>query len=144
MSNELFTELESFFHASGKQEAWKFLLHFTDYIEGVDDLVDEPKNIELVNKVAAKAMALYSSSYWGENKRELYLVARLIHFTYFDIVEWELSDEIWKKQHAKVLSHCGYNMLLAILLHEFGDFAYQRFSVQIREHAHLKHLNDPI
>jgi hypothetical protein len=60
------------------------------------------------------------------------------------MVEWELSEIEWKRRDARALNHCAYNMLFAVIILECGDAALRKISVRFREHAHERHINDPI
>ncbi len=124
-------------------DALKFVLAYGEYIEMVDDIVDEPKDVELVDRCTALATDLFSSNYWLQNSRSLILVERVIHMTYFNVVKWEKSEEAWKRRDAKAMSHVGYMMLFAILLLETGDSQLvQSIAIQFMEKAHLEHISD--
>lgn len=141
-SQEFWAELVNLF--IDRPEAHEFVLHYGEYIENIDDLVDEPKDVERVKKVTEQAARLFNSPYWKKWGDKLYLLERITHLTYFDSVCWESADEEWKRWDAKCLSHCGYNMLFAIILIEFGEDKLRSISLRFREHAHLRHINDPI
>jgi len=138
----LLTELTELF--KDRTEAYEFLVLYGEYGELVDDLVDEVVLPEMVEKTARLVHAVNNHTYWIKWKHVLHIVERLIHNTYFDSVKWESANEEWKRRDAKVLSHCGYNMLFAVILIEFGEETLAKYSLRFREHAHLKHINDPI
>lgn len=125
-----------------KSEACEYLHLYGQYIELVDDLVDEEPQVDRVQEATKYAALIGNCSYWNKWKGYLYLVERLIHNTYFDSVIWEKSNTDWKRKDAKCLSHVGYNMLFAVILIEFGEDKLREYSIRFREHAHLKHLND--
>jgi hypothetical protein len=127
-----------------RKEALAFLKNYVDYIHAVDDLVDEPKDTNAIRHCSTLAAVVFSSDYWVRNKNYLYIVDRLTHNTYFDAVIWEHSPEEWKRRDARALNHCGYNMLFAVVLIEFGEVVLQKFSIKFREYSHLKHINDKI
>jgi hypothetical protein len=127
-----------------RKEAHEFLYLYGEYGEVVDDLVDDPGNPDNVEKAARLAHVVNNCAYWNKYKQCLYLVERLIHNTYFDSVKWESADEEWKRRDAKALSHCGYNMLFAVILLEFGEEKLKELSLRFREHAHERHIHDPI
>lgn len=138
---ELLTEIESIL--AKNQEAARFVVAYGEYIEMIDDCVDEPKDVELLNKMTATAQLLFSSNYWRRNADYLGLIEQTIHTVYFNVVEWEQSDEAWKRRDAKALSHVGYFMLFAILLLETRDpKLVQRLSLKFMERAHLMHIQD--
>jgi len=139
---QLLTELTELF--ADKPEAYEFLKLYGDYGEIVDDVIDEERNLDTIETAARLCHAVNNCAYWNKWKHCLFLVERLVHNTYFDSVKWEKSNANWKRRDAKCLSHCGYNMLFAVILLEFGEETLNKFSLRFREHAHLKHINDPI
>lgn len=138
----LLAELAEMFN--GREDAVNFVVAYGNYIEIIDDLVDEVKDKDRVRKVGEQAALVFNLPYWKKWGHALYYVERIIHNTYFDSVCWEESEEEWKRRDAKCLSHCGYNMLFAIILVEFGEKKLQELSLRFREHAHKRHINDPI
>lgn len=116
--------------------AFEFVCLYLDYCHMVDDLVDEGKNIDLVNKTIAMASRVFNTTYWKQHGHALILVDRIIHNKYFDCVKWEHSNEEWKQSHARVLNHCGYDMLFAVILLEFGEETLNAVSMEYREFAH--------
>lgn len=127
-----------------KIQAFSFLCFYLDYVHMVDDLVDEVKNVELIRQCSKQAAIVFNCDYWINHQRELYLVDRITHNTYFDAVKWEHSEEEWKRRDARALNHCGYNMLFAVILIEFGEQKLQDVSIKFREFSHAKHLGDKI
>lgn len=126
-----------------KPECFAFVCAYSDYVECIDDLVDEPHNIELIDKTTFLAEQLFSSNYWLKNCNQLHIVEQLIHIIYFNSVAWENSAESWKQRDAKALSHCAYYMLFAILLLETKDTKLvQKISLQFMERSHLLHFED--
>lgn len=125
-------------------EAAEFLQLYGEYGEAVDDLVDEVVLPELVEKVDRLRIKIEQCPYWQRNFIPLHVVGQLVHNTYFDSVKWESAKDEWKRRDAKCLSHCGYMMLFAVILLEFGLEKLTEFSLRFREHAHKRHLNDPI
>lgn len=123
----------------GRDAAWIFLCKYLEYCHVYDDMVDEPKNVVLVERSAQLASEIYNSEYWKRYCQNLVVLERLIHVTYFDCVKWEKSDEQWKREHARVLNHCGYNMLFAVVLIEFGEDRLKEISLEYREFAHKNH-----
>lgn len=120
-------------------EACKFVLMYGDYVEMIDDIVDEPKNPALILKAFNHAMALFSLPFWIQNHQALILVDCLINNEYADSLEWEKSEEGFKQADAKVMSHCGYNMMFAVVLLVSGYEGLRKISAKFRQWAHLKH-----
>ena len=129
---------------SEKPEAHEFLCLYGNYGEVMDDLVDDPGNTSDVIKADALSIQISQCSYWQKHQSYLWAVRWLIHNTYFDSVKWESAEEEWKRRDAKALSHAGYNMLFAVILIEFGIDKLNEISLRFREHAHKRHINDPI
>jgi len=126
------------------QDAVRFILAYGEYIEHIDDLVDEEKDNNRNRKLLEYSSMVFNSNYWCKYRSQLYLLERMIHNTYFDSVTWETSTDEWKRRDAKCLSHCGYMMLFAVVLIECGEEALNGFTLRFREHAHLRHINDKI
>lgn len=139
---ELLTDLCTLFE--GKQEAIQFIHLYGEYCEIMDDLVDESKSVELIEKAGRLRMDISSHPYWLKWHGQLAIVERLIHHQYFDMVVWESAEEEWKRRDARALNHCAYNMLFSVILIEFGDETLKKFSLRFRNHAHERHLNDKI
>lgn len=121
---------------TGRIAAFEFICLYLDYCHMVDDLVDEDKNIERINDTVSQASRVFNCSYWKQYGNSLLLVDRLIHNKYFDCVTWEHSEEQWKNEHARVLNHCGYDMLFAVILIEFGEGKLNELSLDYRNFAH--------
>jgi hypothetical protein len=129
---------------NGKDEAMEFIVHYGQYIETVDDMIDEPFTEDRVRLLTAQAATVFNLAYWKKWSYALYAVERLIHNTYFDSVKWQKAEEEWKRRDAKCMSHAGYNMLFAIILLEFGEAKLEELSLRFRHHAHERHLEDKI
>lgn len=139
---ELLKELCELFH--GKNDAIQFVHMYGEYCEIVDDLVDKPKDIGLLEKAGRVRMDISNHPYWLLRHQQLAIVERLIHHQYYDMVQWESAEEEWKRRDARALNHCAYNMLFAVILLEFGDEALKKLSLRFRTHAHERHLQDAI
>lgn len=127
-----------------KPNACEFVNAYVQYIEVVDDLVDEEKDTANVRKCVEMSAKVFNCNYWKQYGANLILLDRVIARTYFDSAVWEKSSEEWKRRDAKCLSHSGYLMLFAVIIIEFGEDKLNEFSLEIREYAHMKHINDKI
>ncbi len=127
-----------------RQYALDFLRLYAEHCALVDDLVDEPGNPTTVEKAARLAYAVNNCAYWLKYRHCLYLVDRVIHNTYFDSVKWESASEEWKRRDAKCMSHCAINMILAVMVLEFGEELMQHYSIRLREYAFERHKEDII
>lgn len=121
----------------GRDEAYNFICRYIDYCHVIDDLVDEETTIAMIEQTTTLASVIFNLDYWKKYGTSLYLLHRIIHHTYFDSVQWERAEEQWKKDHARVLNHCGYNMLFAVVLIEFGEEKLKEVGMTFREYAHI-------
>lgn len=142
LDQKLYEEYESMF--KGHEEAWDFIKLSNAYFELIDDLVDEPKELGRIERLTALAGLFYNHSYWLRHRTTLWIVERLIRCQYLDSVKWEHSDEQWKREHAKILSHPSVNIVFTVILIEFGQHVLDNFSARFRENAHRLHLGDKI
>lgn len=125
------------------EDAQRFLYGFGKYVGAIDDLIDEPNNPELVDKTTALAAKLFTSNFWSKYGRELLVVEQLVHVIYFAQLPWETAQESWKRRDARVLSHCGYYMIIAVLLVETNDTELAKnFARELMEINHAEHLED--
>ncbi len=127
-----------------KQEAKEFLLLYSEMGGLIDDIVDEQKNTNTIRRGTLLLSKCYNCNYWLKWHNSLLVTDRLIHNQYFDSVEWESSYEQWKREHAKVYSHAGIQMTLAVILIEFGDIELEKWSLRFREYAYNRHKEDKI
>lgn len=144
---ELLEEISLLF--SDKPEATEYLYLYGELYgelcEVMDDLADEvDRRTENVEKAGLLRCKLSTCKYWLQNWQHLWMVERLIHHQYTDVMKWEKSEVEWQRRDAKALSHCAYLMFYAVVQLEFGDEKLQELSLRFREHAHKKHINDPI
>jgi hypothetical protein len=126
----------------GHEDAFDFLKLSNAYFEIVDDLIDEPKNLDKIKRCTALAGLFYNHTYWIKHRTTLWIVERLIRCQYLDSVKWEHSDEEWMKRDAKALSHSAVNLVFTVILIEFGQDVLDNFSAEFRENAHRLHIND--
>jgi len=116
-----------------KPEALEFFLLYNDYVNQVDDLIDEKFTKEGFLKSLYTASLLYSSNYFTNNRAFLLPIEHNIINTYADTVQWETCEDPKRKQAADVLRHCGQDMLFAIIKLEFGYEALRQVSPKLRE-----------
>jgi hypothetical protein len=130
--------------AKAGEDCIKFILAYGAMIELYDDYVDKDKGEISIHTIKNALVDLFSSEYWRKNQPYLYITEKLIHLTFADVVKWEESNITWKREHAKVLSHCGYNMLYGIIILELGIEEAMRFSEEHRTTCHELHNGDVI
>lgn len=122
--------------------AWRWITRYGNYIEAIDDLVDEEKSVKRIRDTVTLANLVFCDSYWLENAVQLRVVELLINNEYFDSEVWAAGNERWKRVAGKVLSHTGLNMLLGVIIIEFGPEVAAEISLTLREESHLNHIND--
>lgn len=142
LNQELYLKYEAMFQ--GHEEAWDFLKLSNAYFDVVDDLIDEPKNIPRIERCTGLAGLFYNHSYWIKHRTTLWIIERMIRCQYLDSVKWMASDEQWKKEHGKVLSHPSVMLVFTVIFIEFGQSVLDEFSSEFRENAHKLHLGDKI
>lgn len=126
------------------KDALFFVCGYSEYAHLNDDNVDEPFSLERLQKTAAYANILFTCPYWLQNSERLKLVELTINLTYYDSARWEKSESEYLRHEAKALSHCGYNMLFAVLILECGFDATAKISAEFRESCHNLHKDDVI
>lgn len=131
---------------SSKPEALAFTNLYCQYCHAIDDIIDEeypPKGkSKFIIDAFELAERLFSSHYFISNYYWLKPVIAIVRNDYSNACLWEEESEDWKKLHADVLRHSGYNVFFAIVEHEFGWAALSAISARFREFSHHKHLND--
>lgn len=125
-----------------KPNAWRWITRYGNYVEAIDDLVDEEKSVQRIRDTVTLANLVFCDSYWLENAMQLRVVELLINNEYFDSETWSQSNAKWKRVAGKVLSHTGLNMLLGVIIIEFGPEVAADISLTLREESHLNHIND--
>lgn len=127
---ELFNILE------GHKDARDFVFMYCQYVHAIDDCVDEERSTEQTARTIKLAALVFNSAYWNKWKQTLYVLERVIYCNYFDSVEWEKSNEAWKRRDAKVLNQSGYLMIFAVILIELGEDKLKEVSLRMREYMH--------
>jgi hypothetical protein len=124
-------------------DAIAFLRVYSERGELIDDIVDEEKDIDKINQASYLSSLMFSSNYWIQNCDQLMLIEGIVNCLYFASTKWETAEEAWKRRDAKVISHCGYYMMFAVLLLETKNVVLVReLALEFMERCHLQHLND--
>jgi len=118
-----------------KPEASEYLLLFAQYCDLLDDQIDEEKNDERTRRISELAAKIFNCSYWQTYSKNLYLLERTINNCYFDSLRW-------KCPYGQLLASCGIQMIVAVLIIEFGEEVANEWSLKIREIYYNKHKND--
>lgn len=121
-----------------------FVVRWTEYVHLIDDIIDGDVELDanVLLKLTAWAAEIFSSEYYHQFRQFLYPVVILTNNTYGDSVQWEHSDEAWKRRHADALRHTGYDMFFIIVMIHCGYEKMREISIEFREYSHLKHLKD--
>lgn len=141
-SPHLVAKIVGWFQAAEKPEVLEFLKLYGEYIELVDDFVDKDNGEINPLDITNKALEVFSCNYWRANAHFYYLIDKVNRLTYMDSNKMMESDIEWIKQDGKALSHCAYNLLFAVLVHELGDKFAEEISYEFRINAHKEHLYD--
>jgi len=124
------------------EDACKFVLMYGNYVEMIDDIIDESHDGELVLKAFSHAMLMFTTPFWLKWHEQLLLVDALNNNQYADSLIWEKSEDSWKREDARCLSHCGYNILYAVIYLVAGRDALRKVSERFRQWSHMKHRLD--
>jgi hypothetical protein len=128
-----------------KQDAAFFLKLYGTYCSLIDDIIDENDNKRFIQRAFWMASEVYNCPYWNRYKHNLYPIDKIIQAEYFDSVVWENKEnELWKREWAKVASHCFMLMANAVLMLEFPEDIRQKYSLRWKEFCYLKHKDDVI
>lgn len=98
----------------GVTEAGEFLRLWSPYVHAIDDIMDEKVSKQFILRTFAMAIPLYSHPFYLRYLPELSMVAKLVTNAYCDVVDWESSDEKWKKEFVDVYRHFGQEMQLSV------------------------------
>jgi len=116
-----------------KQEAWMFLEAHNQYINQIDDLIDEDFNKERFLKVLYLSSLIYSCDYFIRNRSVLLPIEHTIINTFADSVDWETCGESKKVHAADVMRHCQQEMIFTVIRLEFGYDTLREWSGKLRE-----------
>ncbi len=128
--------------ANGNAEAFNWLISWSIYVHGIDDLIDEP-NSDYERFLAALALGncLYSNQFYQRNVVALWSVVRLVTNNYADSLIMVDAAEPWKKQWGDALRFAGNEMAVAVAgLPECGGYSNMRkVSMALREDSWKEH-----
>lgn len=133
------TELDKIFldHPEGN-EAKAFLVNFGLYCHMIDDLIDG----EVENKPEQFAATLmlatniYSCAFYSNHQQQLYHAVHLIHHMYFDSVQMERSNVLWKREQADTLKSAGIQMTMTIIEILGGGSKRRELAQLVYEHSY--------
>lgn len=118
-----------------KPIASEYLVLFSQYCDLLDDQIDEAKSDERTRKLSELAAKIFNCQYWQTYSKNLYLLERTINNCYFDSIRW-------KCPYGQLLAACGIQMIVAVLIIEFGEEVANEWSIKLREFYYNKHKDD--
>ena len=103
---------------NGNEQAMDFLAnHWSPYVHQIDDIMDGDRPVKRDQlKTFALAAKLYAHPFYLANLPSLQMIALLVTATYADVVDWETSDDAWKRNWVDAYRHCGMDMVIAVAL----------------------------
>ena len=96
------------------EEAMQFLLLWSNYVHGIDDLVDEKTDAEFRIGLFIQALELYNHPFYLKHRLTLNPIIVLVTNLYADSVAWEQSAEAWQQAFSDHARHAGAEMVLAV------------------------------
>jgi len=120
-------------------DAAEFLTGWHIYCHLIDDIVDgdTPFTNERFLEVLMLANKVYSLPFYRTYAPMLSSVVAMVTNTYADSVEWEKSDEEYKRKVADVIRQCGNEMIYAVANICGGHTLMRKISLRLREAAYL-------
>lgn len=127
----------------GNAAAVEFLLMWSEYVHGIDDIVDMDRTeAEFIIATFGLANRLYSHPFYLAHQRELGLVVQLVTNAYADAEAMKASHLEWKRQTSDVLRHAGAEMLRAVV-YLCGGYEHLRgVSERFHEVAYYEHHDE--
>lgn len=109
----------------GNEEAMHWLNMWGTYVHAIDDIEDTKTDAEFRLKTFALAVELYTHPFFLKNIDRLKQIVLSCTNAFADSVEWEKSDEEWKRNFADHYRHFGVEMVLAVAGICAGPRAYE-------------------
>lgn len=127
-----------------RPDAAEFLSLAGQYGGLLDDVLDISAEPSRVKALCEYSALMYTCAYWRKWGHLLMFATVLARNQYFDSVKWENAEEQWKREHAKVYSHAGIGLILAVALIEYGSKKVDEISLSLREEAYTLHKGDKV
>lgn len=124
------------------KDAVQYIKDYNKYCHLIDDIIDSDENREQVLTAQALHLHMQANPFYQRYSVALRAVEIMVNNTYADSVKWEKSEEQWKRTHADVLRHRGYDMFFIVFYIVCGYEALRSVSSRFREFSHWKHLGD--
>lgn len=147
---------------NNNQEAIDFLQLWSDYVNLIDDIVDEDlvalrepgrvvsrgsfeRAADRVCEMGARAIALYSHPFYLKHIAALRQIALNCTNAYADVVQYEISDKHWQREWADHYRHFGSEMVMAVAYLCGGGKAWghmRAVSAAVRVICYQSHHNE--
>ena len=126
----------------GQPAAMDFLRHWSRYVHGIDDLIDEPTSHEFRIGLFAWALELYNHPFYLQHRERINPIILMATNAYADSVAWEQSPDAWKRQFSDWARHCGAEMVLCVA-GIVGGYAHLReISLELRTVNYQEHHDE--
>lgn len=137
------TEAERLRVTCGDKMAADFLKLWNLYVNGIDDIIDEPEiSDEAILATFMMAAFVYTHPFFVANAIALRQIAVNCTNAYADTVAWEKSGEPWKKNFSDHYRHFGAEMVIAVAT-LCGGYSHARsISPTLREVCWMEHHNE--
>jgi len=126
----------------GQPDAMDFLTLWSDYVHGIDDLIDEVTEPEFRIGLFAQALNLYNHPFYLKHRERLYPVILSCTNLYADSVAWEKSDDEWRRQFSDWARHGGAEMVLAVAGIVGGYRHMRSISLELRTVNYQEHHDE--
>jgi len=126
----------------GNDSAADFLKHWSAYVHGIDDIIDESPGPESILETFMLAAFVYTHPFFVANMVQLRQIAVNCTNAYADTVMWEKSDEAWRKNFSDHYRHFGAEMVIAVAALCGGYHHARMISPALRELCWREHHNE--
>ena len=115
-------------------EGLSWVVGFLIYCNSIDDIIDGDKtDSEFIMKTFGLALDIYSSPFYCRHCGILYPLIKATGNAYMDSVQYERTEEPWKKAQADVLRQFGNEVICACVEICGGYDKKREFSLKLRE-----------
>lgn len=125
----------------GNESAADFLKHWSAYVHGIDDIIDEDVSNEAILETFMLAAFVYTHPFFVANLMALRQIAINCTNAYADTVAWEKSEEAWKQNFSDHYRHFGAEMVVAVAALCGGYRHARQVSPTLREICWTEHHN---
>lgn len=114
------------------------------YVHAIDDIIDndipkDKKRQQFILDTFEFAETIYSNPFYIAHINTLRPLVKMTSQTYMDSVQWEDSEEVWKRQVADGLRQMGNEIFLAVIEIVCGLQKKREASLKLREISYKAH-----